>query len=60
MAEFCLECFNQLNETKLTEKEVVLQEDLCEGCGLIKPCVISIYKRPKMPLKSFLKWLGIE
>ncbi len=60
MAEFCLECFNRLNDMKLTEKEVVLENDICEGCGTVKPCVISIHKRPKTPLESFLKWLGIE
>lgn len=53
MAEFCLECFNRLNDMKLTEKEVVLEDDLCEGCGNIKPCVIAIEKSPKTPLKAF-------
>ena len=60
MAEFCLDCFNRLNDMKLTEKEVILEEDLCEGCGDIKPCVIAIEKSPKTPLKAFLRWLGIE
>ncbi|MCL2563790.1 MAG: hypothetical protein FWE08_07125 [Oscillospiraceae bacterium] len=35
MAEFCLDCWNKLNDTNLTEKEVVLSKDLdtCEGCA---------------------------
>ena len=60
MAEFCLECFNQMNDTKLTDKEVILEDDLCEGCGEVKPCVMTIKKSPQMPLKSILKWLGIK
>ena len=35
MAEFCLDCWNKLNQKKLTERDVVLSRDydLCEGCG---------------------------
>ena len=60
MAEFCLDCFNQMNDTKLTDKEVILEDDLCEGCGEVKPCVMTIKKSPKTPLKSILEWLGIK
>ena len=42
MAEFCLECFNEEFDEKLTKRDVVLREDLCEGCGKLKPCVVSI------------------
>lgn len=45
MAEFCLNCFNEkLNHTgkKLTEDDVVLQWDFCEGCGKNLPCVMQI------------------
>ena len=55
MAEFCLDCFNRLNDTKLTDKDVVLEEDFCEGCSQIKPCVIAIEKKPK----TLLDWLSI-
>lgn len=55
MAEFCLECFNRFNKMKLTEKEVLLEDDLCEGCGEVKPCVIAITKSPKKVTKNFLK-----
>ena len=60
MAEFCLDCFNKLNDTKLTSKEVILEDDICEGCSEIKPCVMTIKKSPQTSLKSILKWLGIK
>jgi len=43
MAEFCLKSWNLLNDTTLTEKDVVLSKDeqYCEGCG--KMCKIIIY-----------------
>ncbi len=51
MAEFCLSCFNKMfkdrNKRELTEKEVRLENDLCEGCGQIKPCVMEIRKQYK-------------
>ncbi|MGN1008494.1 MAG: hypothetical protein ACI4PV_06070 [Butyricicoccus sp.] len=42
MAEFCLECWNMLNDTKYTERELVLSHfpDLCEGCGQYKKVVV--------------------
>ena len=43
MAEFCLKCFNEMNDTKLTDKEVFLEDDLCEGCGKIKVNLILIH-----------------
>jgi len=46
MAEYCLECFNDLNGTDYTEKEVRLDEDFCEGCGEPKPCVVKLRRRP--------------
>ncbi len=49
MAEFCLSCFNEMfrerNKRDLTEKEVRLENDLCEGCGQMKPCVMEVKKR---------------
>lgn len=44
MAEFCLQCFNDLNESEYTENEVELSNDftLCETCGEYKPVVIKI------------------
>ena len=45
MAEFCLDCYNKEFGEKLTKRDVYLSECLCEGCGQIKPCVISIRRR---------------
>ena len=59
MAEFCLDCFNKTNGTKLTDKDVIMEDDFCEGCSKVKPCVMAIDKSPKLPTNSFLKWLGI-
>ena len=42
MAEFCLECFNQLNGTAYTEDEAELEVGLCEGCGEVKPVVVQV------------------
>ena len=46
MAEFCLDCFNEMNGTHYTKSEVLLEEDLCEGCGQIKPCVMDLKPKP--------------
>lgn len=46
VAEFCLKCFNKMNHTHYTEKDVWLEEDLCEGCAEWKPCVMQLYPKP--------------
>jgi len=35
MAEFCLECWNKINETDGPEIKYIISKDLdlCEGCG---------------------------
>ena len=45
MAEFCLNCYNRLHGTHVTEQEVTTQWDLCEGYGQWKP-VITSFQRP--------------
>lgn len=42
MAEFCLNCWNRINETNDNEKEYIISKDLalCEGCGELKPVII--------------------
>lgn len=45
MAEFCLQHLNEMLNETLSEKDVVLEMDLCESCGEIKACVMSIKKR---------------
>lgn len=42
MAEFCLDCFNHLHGTDHKEKGVTLEEDFCEGCCSVKPCVVLL------------------
>ncbi len=47
MAEFCLDCWNRINESNDSEKKIVLSKDLelCEGCGEWKPVIITLRKR---------------
>lgn len=42
MAEFCLDCWNEINETNdATEKYIFTKDlDLCEGCGKLKNTII--------------------
>lgn len=42
MAEFCVDCWNELNQTRADPEEYVLSwgVELCEGCGQLKHVVI--------------------
>lgn len=43
MAEFCLDCWNKLNNTNDPESKYIIDYDcldLCEGCGEYKPCIV--------------------
>ena len=42
MAEFCLECWNKLNETNDSPWRYVLswEKDLCEGCAEYKRVIV--------------------
>jgi len=42
MAEFCLECWNKLNETKDSKRRYVLSRELdfCEECGTYKNVIV--------------------
>lgn len=42
MAEFCLDCWNKMNETNDSKRKYIMSEelDLCEGCGEWKPVII--------------------
>lgn len=43
MAEFCKKCFIRIEGNKDEDKIVMSSsDDLCEGCGEVKPVVISI------------------
>jgi len=57
MDEFCLSCWNALNQTKLTETEVLLSKDLdfCEGCASWQP-VVDGYRRSPGILRLIFSW----
>ncbi len=42
MAEFCVDCWNKLNEQDLPASKYILsrEPELCEECGMYKPVVI--------------------
>ena len=43
MAEFCVSCWNELNETDYPEEAYVLSWDyeLCEGCGEYRRVIVA-------------------
>lgn len=43
MAEFCLECWNRINETNDDEGKYILSKDLtlCEECGEWKNVIVA-------------------
>lgn len=47
MAEFCLDCWNKIMETKDTKEKFVLSRkpDFCEECQQWKPVIIRVRKR---------------
>lgn len=49
MAEFCLDCWNRINECDDTQRDWILSRelDLCEGCGEWKP-VLVVPRRHKL------------
>lgn len=42
MSEYCLDCWNEINETNDPKEKYILSKelDLCEGCGEWKPVII--------------------
>jgi hypothetical protein len=52
MAEFCLDCYNKLNETNFGEGTVELDYDLCEGCGEWKLTIVYFYPWVRYPYPS--------
>ena len=48
MAEYCLDCFNQINKANYKEKDLWVdyeELEICERCGAYKPCVMALYKK---------------
>ena len=58
MAEFCLSCWNKLNDCNETEFDWVLsaEPDLCEGCGQWCPVIV----RPRRCKLFYLLTLPIR
>ena len=46
MAEFCLDCYNDLEQTNFNTSDVELSKypDYCEGCGKYKKVVDGLKK----------------
>ena len=50
MAEFCLECWNKMNDTNHSKIKYIISKDcdVCEGCGQLKNVIVmerwSYYK----------------
>ena len=44
VAEFCLPCWNKLNDLTLKESEAKISKDLvfCEGCADLKKIILKI------------------
>lgn len=57
MAEYCLYCWNKINDTQLTTQDVIIRKDLdlCEGCGKIKYTVVCY--RKNYPFVRYIKAL---
>lgn len=56
MAEFCVDCWNKINEKNDSQSRYILSEepDLCEGCGEIKTVIIAEKKAHICKRKSFI------
>ena len=66
MAEFCLKCWNKMENTDYNEREASLTRKLylCEGCGEYKKVLTdipyryqNIKRRKEPPIKVFIKEL---
>lgn len=53
MAEFCLDCWNKLNGTSYTKRQVRTDMDLCEGCGEWKPVIVAFRRHG---ILGWLQW----
>lgn len=54
MAEFCLPCWNKLNDVNLNEKDVIIAKytDICEGCSEIKKIVTGFKIKGRIKYKK--------
>ena len=53
MAEFCVDCFNELNGTNIKKYDCVLDYDLCEGCGEIKKTIVVFRLSGKIKMRRW-------
>ena len=55
MAEFCLECLNEISGTNYTEADFILsrEPDFCENCGkMVRVAVRSRHRFPAALLRE--------
>lgn len=46
MTEYCLDCYNRVFKKSYKKQHVIIDCDICAGCGEMKECVIKIrYER---------------
>jgi len=57
MAEFCLDCYNDLEQTNFNTSDVELSKypDYCEGCGKYKKVVEGLKRRSIYDLSKMQK-----
>jgi len=55
MAEFCLDCWNKINDSRYTIKDFVISRelDLCEECGEYKQVIVRKRFYPHIFIKLF-------
>lgn len=59
MAEFCIDCWNKINETNEPESNYIISDELelCEGCGKYKKVIVAERKnyQPKWYRRFLLR-----
>ena len=59
MAEFCLDCWNKINETKDSKWRYVISwnNDLCEECGQLKRVIVveRLWSRAQRSIEEIIE-----
>jgi len=57
MAEFCLDCWNELNHTHLQQEDVILSDelDVCEDCVQLKQVIVTLRPRASHKILQSLR-----
>ena len=59
MAEFCLDCWNKINETKDSKWRYVISwnKDLCEECGQLKRVIVveRLWSRAQRSIEEIIE-----